>query len=292
MAKKFFSAIVFLTVCLMVTGCSRKVTISFESNGGSPVASIETNKGSAVNLKEAVKEGYFFGGWFLSNDPAASEFASYNLVQKSMTLYARWYTLNELVTQLKYTVAEDGVQIIGYNGTPSMIVIPETMENKPVVSIKASAFENLSSLSRLEILSDLKDIGNYAFGECPRLVSAKLPDSIKAIGKGAFYNCITLSNITLPAYLETVSPGIFLGCISLETVDVPYGATEVGDSAFAGCARLKNVTIPQTVVTFGKEVFQDCTRLENIYTDSSNIKPLRDLMVAYNRDYIGLIRSK
>jgi aspartate carbamoyltransferase regulatory subunit len=276
----------------MISGCSRKVTISFDSNGGNPVPSIETTRGSTANLRETVREGYFFGGWFLSNDPAEVEFANYHLVKESMTLYARWYTLEELVSQLKYSVSEEGVQITGYNNSPSMIVIPKTIENKPVVSIKASAFEKLSKLSRLEILADHTTIGDYAFGECPTLVTAKLPDSIKTIGKGAFYNCITLSKINIPAYLETVSPGIFLGCISLEEVDVPYGVTEVGDSAFAGCVGLKSVTIPLTVVAFGIDVFQDCTKLENIYTSASNIQHLTDLMVFGNRDYIRFIHSK
>lgn len=66
-------------------------TVTFESNGGSTVASQTVAEGeSASRPEDPTKSGYVFGGWYL--DAAASKPYTFGTaVDSNITLYAEWY---------------------------------------------------------------------------------------------------------------------------------------------------------------------------------------------------------
>ncbi len=66
-----------------------KYVISFESNGGSVVSSMVVKPGSAISLPLSIKEGYILVGWYLDKN-FETEFTSKSLVDKNITLYAKW----------------------------------------------------------------------------------------------------------------------------------------------------------------------------------------------------------
>ena len=65
--------------------------VSFESNGGSPVASIQMDAYSVPVSRPAdpTREGYTFAGWFL-DEALEQEFDFGSEVVRTMTLYAKW----------------------------------------------------------------------------------------------------------------------------------------------------------------------------------------------------------
>ncbi len=69
-------------------------TISFDSNGGSPVASITQAIGSAVTPPASpTRDGFTFAGWYLSNMDIAMGNAPYKwtvMPASNITLYAKW----------------------------------------------------------------------------------------------------------------------------------------------------------------------------------------------------------
>lgn len=66
---------------------STKYKITFDSNGGSKVESIEVKKGSVVPKPTTpIKDGYKFIGWYLNN----SEYNFESIVTKDITLTAKW----------------------------------------------------------------------------------------------------------------------------------------------------------------------------------------------------------
>lgn len=65
----------------------KDATISFESNGGTAVKSIEVDKGEAATAPTApTRDGYTFEGWYL--DGVAYVWT--DTVEKDITLYAVW----------------------------------------------------------------------------------------------------------------------------------------------------------------------------------------------------------
>ena len=63
-------------------------TISFDSNGGTPIESLKLETGKIISKPtDPIREGYNFIGWYL-NDKQWN--FMYNFVTKDMTLVAKW----------------------------------------------------------------------------------------------------------------------------------------------------------------------------------------------------------
>ena len=72
------------------------------------------------------------------------------------------------------------------------LIIPETIEGKPVTSI-----------------------GDYAFASCTSLTSVIIPEGVTSIGSGAFYDCSSLANITLPNSITSIGSYTFFNWLGL-----------------------------------------------------------------------------
>lgn len=104
--KQFLSLLCTLAICAMVAvSCSddekiaKTFTVTFDSQGGSSVASQTVTEGEKVSEPTApTKEGFLFGGWY--SDAAYSHpwKFSENVVTEDMTLYARWTSKTFTVT--------------------------------------------------------------------------------------------------------------------------------------------------------------------------------------------------
>ena len=71
-------------------------TITFVTNGGTAIASITQDYGTALALPTPAKEGYGFGGWY-TNQNCTNRFTANTMPAENTTLYAKWnigeYTL-------------------------------------------------------------------------------------------------------------------------------------------------------------------------------------------------------
>ena len=67
--KKYLTCLLVL-IMLLFTGCIKNYkTVTFDSDGGTPVESIKVEKGNTINEPSApTKEKYEFVGWFLDGE--------------------------------------------------------------------------------------------------------------------------------------------------------------------------------------------------------------------------------
>lgn len=66
-------------------------TVSFDTDGGSHIASVKVMHSQTVELNEdPVKEGYVFTGWYTDSDCTEGFDIKTDTVTTSMTLYAGW----------------------------------------------------------------------------------------------------------------------------------------------------------------------------------------------------------
>jgi len=75
-----------------LVGVSRPYyTVSFDSNGGTPVADVQTEAGSSLEKPEdPKKDGYVFGGWY-KDAQLSKRFVDYeDLIEADRKLYAKW----------------------------------------------------------------------------------------------------------------------------------------------------------------------------------------------------------
>lgn len=88
----------------------------------------------------------------------------------------------------KYEKINNGknIEITGYKGNPSKIVIPSKISGKKVVSVGQKAFSGKSKLTSVAIPNTVNTIKAYAFFNCNKLKSVSVPSSVKRIYSFAF----------------------------------------------------------------------------------------------------------
>lgn len=133
---------------------------------------------------------------------------------------------------------EIGNSAFNNSGLTGIIELPETLRN-----VGDNAFSENEFLQGVVIKS--KDIlfGNYAFSDCPSLVSFSLPDGAKVwvSSKGLFQFCENLNNINVTQIFGTTIPdAAFRGCESLSNIIVTKKVRKIGDFAFYNCVELRD----------------------------------------------------
>lgn len=100
---------------------------------------------------------------------------------------------------LYYTVSENGVQIIRFQGTAVQVNVPEAIEGRPVRGLAKKAFLSRKDLRRVTLPDTLEEVGDWAFGYCSGLVQVTLPKKQIRFGKAVFLECGSLRQIRLTA---------------------------------------------------------------------------------------------
>ena len=141
---------------------------------------------------------------------------------------------------ITYRLSESGSVYItnrfhGFSGAlhckdrfPEDLVLPETVDGRP-----------------------LTEIGGSAFSQFGRLVSVTVPGTVRTIGNNAFFACKGLKAVHLQEGLRKIDYRAFQGCTSLEKVEIPEGVTEIGEYAFDYCPALTLISIPRSVKNIG-----------------------------------------
>ena len=229
-----------------------------------------------------------FGFW--SDDLFSYEIADFSQIvfgkAGNVDFYA-CYTSN-----FEYTENEDSIKITKVtNDDMSYIVIPETINGKPVTEIGAEAFvgihphtvylaDNVTIIGdkafyktgvRYLILTEnskLTSIGAEAFNSCG-IVCFDFPKTLTTIGERAFYSSETeefrFDTFGSPS-LTTIGKEAFTYCQYLESITIPKSITSIGERAFERCVNLKTVTFESgsQLETIGRRAFKSCIKLQNI----------------------------
>lgn len=133
--------------------------------------------------------------------------------------------------------------IVKYKGFNERIIkIPKTYRGMKIVGIGDCAFEDCTSLQRIEIEASILFVGKRAFSNCRNLKDILLPGCIETIGDKAFYLCKKLrrcgysDNVTLlgnPFENSGISSLVF-----------PRTMHEIPNCFLRGCSNINEITIP------------------------------------------------
>lgn len=125
-------------------------------------------------------------------------------------------------SQLEYVDNGRGVTITKYFGICGIVVLPETIDGKPVTSIGAYAFvadgavndKTITQLVLPESLTSLEPNACRGLSACTEIY---IPTSVKTISSRAFMNCSNLETVKI-SELTVVDELAFIGCNSVEFV--------------------------------------------------------------------------
>ena len=130
------------------------------------------------------------------------------------------------------------------------------------------------SVTRLELPSGIKSIGNYAFYGAYGVLdkgfgyNLVIPEGVTSIGNSAFY-MFSMSALTLPNTLETIGNRAFYSCKNFYRVNIPQGVTTIGDEAFKYCSYLEKIELPNSLTTIGASAFCNCASLRSVEIPNS-----------------------
>ena len=89
--------------------------------------------------------------------------------------------------QYEYTEDETGVIITGYIGSDTEIIIPDTIDEKPVIEIADNAFVSNTTMTKITFGANVTRLGDQALYKCTGLTGTiELPTNITTIGEDAF----------------------------------------------------------------------------------------------------------
>ena len=120
------SLIVLSVFSLFIAGCSKKTekyTVTFDSDGGTEIASVQVEKGKKVTKPEdPSKEHYVFGGWYFEDTEWVFES---DTVTKNTALTAKWTPEVYSVTLKNYDGTVLATENVSYGSLPQYSATPE-----------------------------------------------------------------------------------------------------------------------------------------------------------------------
>ena len=147
-----------------------------------------------------------------------------------------------------YQSDKNAIRILGCRSYDGEVIIPETIDGKPVTELAPYAFsegwgrrEMLAAAGSEIFLADSEgnplpvhqpEAGESEAGAsqmelplpppacCGHLTEIILPKTIKKIGNYAFYNCFELKSIRCYSSIADVGSGLFTGCTGVRNLDI------------------------------------------------------------------------
>lgn len=241
-------------------------TISFNTNGGTPVEDMSVRHGShAHQPKNPVLENYIFCHWELPD--GRTWFFDIKSVTEDITLEAVWIKAEKLFN-LSPMPDSDGIMIteIRLQEELQELSIPSVINGKTVEGIGQNAFRAIhdghaKKITFPDTITYIAD-GAFAFIEEVELV---FNGEISYIGEEAFKSNSRITKISLGEGLEKIPFRAFGDCSQLKTLDIPEKLTVIEENAFENCQALLTIVLPSTLEVIESEAFYSCTKLKSVF---------------------------
>lgn len=187
-----------------------------------------------------------------------------------------------------------GIEITGYTGNASEVVIPESIDGKKVYLIYTHAFSGCKNITSIRIPDSVTQISNEAFRGCSSLTSIDIPDGVQNIGERAFWECSSLANVRIPDSVAAMGAKVFSGTPWLAeqfeqneglaianhilvdvdenisgNIAVPAGVTLIAGGVFCRNSNLTGLSIPDGITYIDDEAFSGCSSLSSISLSTS-----------------------
>ena len=214
------------------------------------------------------------------------------------------------VSDFEYHADGDYTVIDKYIGDSLTVVIPEEIDDKPVISIGREAFK-ASQITSVTIPDSVEIINFEAFAECDALTDVKFGNSVTYLGAKSFFSCDALEKLELPRNLVTADNNAVSQCKSLKELTVPKtlkscynsvfatneslvtinfedGLEVIPSTIFSQCTALETLKIPASVKSIRFSAFYNCNSLKDVYFAGDEVEISSDAFKRSNREEINM----
>ena len=267
------------------TLASTKVTVysvSFDAQGGNPVATVYKATGDKLELTDSQYRGYTFKGWY--NAPKGTAGTKYvngtfNDAE-DVTLYAVWEA-NEYSVKLDYCgvgTDNDGAPRTATVTFGEKYSIPMTIENPDETKRFAGWYSQPEGQGERYTNEKGESLGIWDNAEEGRTLYA------------GWLSAFTFNEID-NGKSYSVSKGVVGYLFTIINVPETYNGkpvTTVEGSAFQGCSDLTEVNIPDTIKLIESSAFNTCSSLMNVNiiatdnVDKGNYKSIDGVLINYS----------
>lgn len=119
-----------------------------------------------------------------------------------------------------------GSFVMDYRGEETETVVPENAEY-----IAGGAMRQSNTLKKINILRNLKKIGEFGMADCDSLASMDVPGNVTDIEYCAFYSDSVLENVILNEGVKSVGEEAFFNCDKMQTITIPKSVNYIGEHA-------------------------------------------------------------
>ena len=134
-------------------------------------------------------------------------------------------------SDFEYVDHGDSVSIKAYNGSDPIVVIPEQIDGKDVISIMDGTFSNDSFIKGISLPDTIKEIRDSTFGLNDSL-QVVLASGVETVGRAAFQHNDSLKYVDLGYNLKEFDDAYFSD--TLEVIHLPAGVENLDKVAFFG----------------------------------------------------------
>ena len=168
----------------------------------------------------------------------------------------------------EFVVDEKGI-LTAYNGVGGELTIPAEVGGVAVTGIAEKVFdEKKQELTKVTILANIKEIGDYLFKGCAKLEEVVFPNSLEKLGRESFKGCVKLANVEFNENLKEIGYYAFQECISLKSIHFPLKTNLIMDGAFMECTALESITFEDgessQQCSLYNTAFEGCTSLKSV----------------------------
>ncbi|MBQ2627175.1 MAG: leucine-rich repeat protein, partial [Eubacterium sp.] len=126
-------------------------------------------------------------------------------------------------------------------------------------------FENCSSLTEVQILAAVSEIGTDCFKNCENLTKLAGFTGLTVLDASCFENCSNLQVLPVMDTVQTIAGKAFYNCSALTDMMNLPALTQIGEYAFYGCAALTGLRAGgDSSTVIGNYVFKGCTSLTDV----------------------------
>ena len=151
------------------------------------------------------RDGYILYGYNTKPDGTGTYYGpGWSVVMPergAVSLFCMWAKVSD-VSDFEYVLESDGtVSIERYNGSDEFVVIPETIEGRPVTTVADNAFLNNTEMKKVLINKNIRTLKDMAFVRCSALEEMYFTDAVTSVDDGLLYECPEFNKVYMLAQI-------------------------------------------------------------------------------------------